>query len=735
MMGIALAVLLANGLYLTGIFDANPLQHSWLYSSLQPGPVAGESLIDPTIGYVVQPLGHLAATDWLHLRVPWWNPYEGLGMPLAGEMQSAAMFPPTLLLELSNGRLFERVLFELVGGTGTYLVLRRIGLGRAASCGAGVAFALNGTFAWLGDASITPVALLPVLLLGIEHAYSATIERRAGGWSLVAMALALSIAAGFPETAYCDGLLALLWGIWRLHAVGQSRLLPMMRKLLTGIAVGCLLAAPVLVAFLTFLPQADVAGHLGHEVGHVPFRSLPQLTLPYVYGPIFAFDDPAGVLTTIWSNVGGYLSMSIALFGLLGLVVPAPWRPDQRRLLRLLLGAWIALALCRVYGIPGLGAILGIFPGMSSVQFWRFSSASISFAAVTLAACGIDRSRLSALSHRLSIALALAIGALLALDLFIADGPAHNLIAAQHRYLVGSLVVGAAVAVAGILVLRQPRALTRVRLASLLIAIEAFGLFVVPEFSAARSVRLDETPVSYLRAHLGLSRFFTLGPLQPNYGSYFGLASLNLIDTPIAASFERYVHLRLDPTAEPRFFMGRGGAGRSEEELVAHLSWYQRAAVAYVLTKPGVDLTQLSGAFSRVFESPTAWIYHLSGTQPYFSTNTPCQVSPRGRARVTVSCTRPSELVRHELLLTGWHATIDGRRVPIARRGPFQAVNVPTGTHVIAFGFEPPGATWSVLAFAAGLAMLLLSPCRRRWSRQRDRRRSGATDDAPDPVV
>jgi hydrogenase/urease accessory protein HupE len=107
---------------------------------------------------------------------------------------------------------------------------------------------------------------------------------------------------------------------------------------------------------------------------------------------------------------------------------------------------------------------------------------------------------LSALSHRLSIALALAIGALLALDLFIADGPAHNLIAAQHRYLVGSLVVGAAVAVAGILVLRQPRALTRVRLASLLIAIEAFGLFVVPEFSAARSVRLDETPGSYLRA-------------------------------------------------------------------------------------------------------------------------------------------------------------------------------------------------------------------------------------------
>ena len=51
----------------------------------------------------MQALGHLVATDWFSGHVPWWNPYEGLGVPLAGDMQSGAFFPPTLLFA-SAGR-------------------------------------------------------------------------------------------------------------------------------------------------------------------------------------------------------------------------------------------------------------------------------------------------------------------------------------------------------------------------------------------------------------------------------------------------------------------------------------------------------------------------------------------------------------------------------------------------------------------------------------------------------
>jgi hypothetical protein len=36
-------------------------------------------------GWTSQALGHLAALDWLHGTVPWWNPFEGLGAPLIWE--------------------------------------------------------------------------------------------------------------------------------------------------------------------------------------------------------------------------------------------------------------------------------------------------------------------------------------------------------------------------------------------------------------------------------------------------------------------------------------------------------------------------------------------------------------------------------------------------------------------------------------------------------------------------
>ncbi|OYW07368.1 MAG: hypothetical protein B7Z59_11875, partial [Acidiphilium sp. 37-67-22] len=57
-----------------------------------PGLIHGQSIGDPNIGWTTQALGHLAAEDWLHLRLPWWNPYNGIGLPLAGEIQPEAFF-------------------------------------------------------------------------------------------------------------------------------------------------------------------------------------------------------------------------------------------------------------------------------------------------------------------------------------------------------------------------------------------------------------------------------------------------------------------------------------------------------------------------------------------------------------------------------------------------------------------------------------------------------------------
>ncbi|HEV8099709.1 MAG TPA: hypothetical protein VGP56_11195, partial [Gaiellaceae bacterium] len=238
LLAIAAVVALANAPSLLSFASSNPLgPRSGLVSSVTPGPLPGERAIDPNDGYVSQALGHRAALDWAHLRVPWWNPYEGTGAPLAGEMQSGAFFPPTLLTLLPNGLLYEHVLLEILAGLCTYLLLRRLLLTRWASAAGGAAFALNGTFAWFAHAPVNPVAFLPALLLGVELAFSATVAARRGGWSLIAVAGAASFYAGFPEVAYISALLGVCWFAWRCGCLRRERLWTFARKGACGAVV------------------------------------------------------------------------------------------------------------------------------------------------------------------------------------------------------------------------------------------------------------------------------------------------------------------------------------------------------------------------------------------------------------------------------------------------------------------------------------------------------------------
>jgi len=193
---LAAGVLLANLLYLCGIFQGDPSVHrSGIATSVKPNWFPGEYTIDPNDGFTSQALGHLAAMDWLHGHVPYWNHYEAAGTPLAGEMQSAAMFPLVVLLALPRGTLYLHALLELLAGVGTYLLLKRLGRSETAATVGGLAFALSGTFAWFTNAIFNPVAFLPLLVLSVEIFRSRARERRRLGWTLMATSLALSLYA------------------------------------------------------------------------------------------------------------------------------------------------------------------------------------------------------------------------------------------------------------------------------------------------------------------------------------------------------------------------------------------------------------------------------------------------------------------------------------------------------------------------------------------------------------
>jgi hypothetical protein len=135
---IAVAVIAPNLLYVSGRFDPDPLgTHSGPGAAVSPGALKGVQTIDPNSGLVSRALGQAAVRDWFHLTMPWWNPNEATGAPLAGEMQSAALSPLTILTVFSNGQLFEQMFLELIAGVSTFLLLRRLSGGVVASTAAG----------------------------------------------------------------------------------------------------------------------------------------------------------------------------------------------------------------------------------------------------------------------------------------------------------------------------------------------------------------------------------------------------------------------------------------------------------------------------------------------------------------------------------------------------------------------------------------------------------------------
>src|SRR5262245_45691142 len=195
-----------------GLVKGNPLaQFGGVTENVRWGWVPGFPYIDPNIGQTSQALGRRAALEWLAGRVPWWNSYAGVGIPLVGDMQSAAFFPPTLFYLCENGHLYIHIFLQFVGGMCTYVLLRQLLCLRLVAFVGAVFYALNGTFAWFAHASFNPVAFLPMMLMGVEATRQATQEGGRGGWEWLAMGLALSLYAGFPETAFINGLLVAVW--------------------------------------------------------------------------------------------------------------------------------------------------------------------------------------------------------------------------------------------------------------------------------------------------------------------------------------------------------------------------------------------------------------------------------------------------------------------------------------------------------------------------------------------
>jgi len=567
--------------------SSNPINTmSRLSLDLPASPLPGQpGFNDPNTGWVAQALGGLAARTWLHGEIPWWNPYSGIGLPLAAVMQGSALFLPfVLLLALPDGLLWLKMVLQALAGMFAFALLLQLRVSRPVALLGGVLFALNGTFAWMGDAPIMPVSFLPALLLGIERARERAGQARPGGWAWISVGIAGSLFAGFPETAFIDGLLGLAWALFRLASDGRRTAARFAGNVVVGGCVGLLLAMPVLLPFVELLPISDWGVH-GLVRLTLERANFAMLLFPAAFGPVDASGD-----WYLWGSAGGYVGLPVAVLATFALRRNAPHRG-----LRILLTGWIAFFVLEAINPPVLTWFFDLVSGRGTIWLSRYAPPSWELASIVLAVFAIedwrDRRQISR-SHiaRVGIVwLILSLAAIASASSKIrAETAAYPL--APYVFAAG---LGITVALTVVAILSFSQQQTRSRLIGLVAAAAAGALCSIwlPQFAGARVTSIDVDALSFLRSRLGFYRLYTTGPLHPNYNAYFELASINTQYLPSPHGWDSFFKGRIDPEATDGALMDwparRFDAGyeRRKAEFRRHLPDLMGTGVKYVVTE------------------------------------------------------------------------------------------------------------------------------------------------------
>jgi hypothetical protein len=756
---LCLVPLLAHLPELLGWVDTYPLLvYSQLVLHPHSGILPGTPFIDGNACQTTLSLGHLAAEDWLHGILPWWNPYTGVGLPLASEMQPAAFFLPfILLLHFHSGVLLIKLAMQMLAGLACFGFLRQVGVARGPAVLGSVLFQCNGTFAWYADAPMLPIAFLPLLLLGLERARTDASADRRGGEAMIALAIAFSLLAGHPEVALLDGLLGLAWAAFRIRGLSRRCGVAFIWKMAAGGLAGLALAAPVLIPFLQDL-RVSTLGFPRVPGGHaLQPQHLAALLFPNIYGPPHANWD-----FWFWTEAGGYIGAATAFLAVLSLFQ----RRASPHLLggaRWLLALWVFVWLAASFGAPWVTEALRLVPGLNEVWICRYCMPSVEFAFCVLAAFALDDDARS--PGRLPVWWPLALlGAAAGLALLLG----YHEISFTGRggwFAAISVLWGIGAVLSLALVLRLPDFPVRRYLIAGIVCADAIGLFLPTTLTGATNSDMFDAPIAYLRANQHLQRAVSVDQaLPPNVGALLGFGSLQYMYLPVPAIWATFVQQRLDPSAWTTSFPGLLEPPQSVVSAISeHRATLEALAVRYVVAPSSIDLFSVrAGPFRlfgpqtgklrpapvfrpmrpfhlpfrpqtgkqqpvpvfsplsppvRVFREGGIDIFELPAAAPYAETiGGPCQLTVIDREHMHATCDAPARLIRRELMFPGWTARVNGQPAAVGnkletftvRDGEiFQAVSLPAGVSDTVWRYVPLHASAIAMIFIAGMLALI----------------------------
>jgi len=651
----------------------------------------------------------LARGEW-----PLWNPYSLCGHLLAGNAQSAAYSPFTLiacLLPAAKSFVYTASIAFFLAALSAFLFLREIECSEAA--------ALVGAAGWMFATSVAQYILVPMgfawtmfpFVLASAHRVVHAPGVRA--WAMLTTVLTLIVLAGHPESL----LLAVITGsLYALFEMLRARIRPW-RPMATALAAGAVTLAVCAIHLLPFaeaVPQSSEYAYKSQYWGNAARGASTQVmtamlttdAFPYLY--LRKWVSPERPLLPAESWAVGSLLLGLALFAI--------WRKPSAR-------TWFFAALFlfsvanTVLWAPVANAMQR-FPLLRMTHNERLACAA-AFVLCALAAIGVD----AISEHRRAAAITLAIvfGALVIGSVWVrraivvAPFPndygrfavfAELFFVACAALLLFSRVPLRFIAPSLLVLLAAQRMLTGGGLHSTLPSQAAYPRIAL--FDAIRNVREPFRIVGVRTAFIPATN--TLYGMEDPRG-YEGLTYRQFEETWKLWSHRHFIWFnRVDDLTRPILsFMNvryaitsdrdpipdgwRRIASQSGAMLLENTRVIERVFIPRRVVIGLPDSMELFGMQEQADFRDRAWI---SGEKPEGEReNGPGRVTLRRRSMggsylLAADMQRDGWIVISDTAWKGWRAYVDGRRVKLRRANlAFNAIHVGPGHHVVRVVYWP----------------------------------------------
>lgn len=267
--------------FVAGTTPDGPYGYSWDKAS---GPftfdLTGNAWVNEPNPYIIK-----EAMD--EGSVPSWNPSEGLGMPLLGNLNTEVFNPLKVFLNLHPSPVLQDIFFLLrlfIMGLFTFLFLREMKLSQIPSLLGGSFFMLSGYAAWwINLHPLSTVMYMPAVFYFYER-WNVRNDRKNAAF--MALFFCFAILAGKLSEIITGTTLLFFYGIFKgISSDGFKGLVREWMKLTLIVATGLLLSA---AAFLPFYELHEVASPIAKAIRTgASSHTLPLLSSVSLWQPFF----------------------------------------------------------------------------------------------------------------------------------------------------------------------------------------------------------------------------------------------------------------------------------------------------------------------------------------------------------------------------------------------------------------------------------------------------------------